>query len=129
MITHSPISHRGRADILALTKSGLEELAAKAIPDAAASADIVYSSVFKTGRLDPAALGMGAAKASAWANAFRLSHLFPKRVVEERSELGTTAKARGRPPPPRPPSLGAPQALGQPQRSLGRAALSHHADR
>jgi 23S rRNA (adenine2503-C2)-methyltransferase len=91
--THSPISRGGRADILALTKAGFEELAAKTIPGAAASAGIVYSAVFKTGRLDPAALGLGAAKTSAWTSAFRASYLFPERVVEERSELGTTAKA------------------------------------
>jgi 23S rRNA (adenine2503-C2)-methyltransferase len=54
---------------------------------------MVYSSVFKTGRLDPAVLGMGAAKASLWAGAFRASLLSSERVVEERSELGTTAKA------------------------------------
>ena len=90
---HSSISREERADILALTKAGLEELAATTIPEAAASAGMVYASVFKTGRLDPAALGLGSAKASAWASAFRASILSPERVVEEPGELGTTAKA------------------------------------
>lgn len=93
MNTHSPASREGRADILSLTKSGLDLLAAEAVPEAASSAGMVYASVFGTGRLDPESLGLGAAKAEAWKRAFRVSTLVPEAVVEEKAELGTTAKA------------------------------------
>jgi 23S rRNA (adenine2503-C2)-methyltransferase len=92
-IQHTPPSVR-TVDMLGLSKAGLEELAARIIPEAAASAGLVYASVFKTGRLDPGALGLGPAKTAAWEGAFRLSSLKIERVLEEPGEFGATAKAR-----------------------------------
>jgi 23S rRNA (adenine2503-C2)-methyltransferase len=97
MVTDSVAGARtepgGKTDILSLTRSGLAEAATLAIPEAAGSAGAIYASVFKTGRLDPQTLGLGANKSAAWAGAFRVSSLSPERVIEEPSEFGSTAKA------------------------------------
>lgn len=89
----NPASLRRKTDLLSLTRAGLEEYAARVIPEAAASAGMVYASVFKTGRLDPASLGLGTAKASAWLEAFRVSTPSAERIVEEPGEFGATVKA------------------------------------
>jgi 23S rRNA (adenine2503-C2)-methyltransferase len=80
-------------DLLSLTRPGLEALAAERVPEAAGSAGRIYAMALRAGRFDPAALGLGEAKAEAWRRHFRMTELKPIDVIEEPGEFGATAKA------------------------------------
>jgi 23S rRNA (adenine2503-C2)-methyltransferase len=80
-------------DLLSLTRSELEGLAAGLIPEAAGSAGRIYAMALKSGRFEPAALGLGEAKSGAWLEHFRLGRLKVSRVALEPGEFGATAKA------------------------------------
>jgi 23S rRNA (adenine2503-C2)-methyltransferase len=80
-------------DILGLTASQLDAAAALALPSGRGVAKRLYGNLFRSGRFEPGAFGLGAEAETAWRSHFTADLLTVKTVVEEAGEFGTTAKA------------------------------------
>jgi 23S rRNA (adenine2503-C2)-methyltransferase len=80
-------------DIFGLTSEGAAEAASRTLPTGAGIAGRLYAAAFRTGVMDPEALGASPPSAAAWRAAFRASLLDPRRTAEEQGPFGPTRKA------------------------------------
>lgn len=80
-------------DLLAHTSGELRDLARERLPTGSGKALEVHRQVFREGRFEPEALGLGPRATTGWRTQFGFTLPEVVRVVEEPGELGTTAKA------------------------------------
>jgi 23S rRNA (adenine2503-C2)-methyltransferase len=75
-----------------MTSPELLEAASRLLPSGAGVAGKLYARAFATGRLEPEAVGVSAASARAWREAFAVGLLEVRSVAREEGDLGVTVK-------------------------------------
>jgi 23S rRNA (adenine2503-C2)-methyltransferase len=83
----------GTTDILGLTADELDSETRRVLPGGAWVARDLYARLFLTGRFEPESFPLSPAFADAWREHFRVSPLALKKISEEETDAGSTAKA------------------------------------